>query len=598
MRAANARPNRTGLHAVLTGKLITSITLLSLVAVTPARGADPSEVLLVVNDTNTISQAIGTYYAGVRAIPSENVFHLAPGTSDAETISRTTFNTQVRDPILQYLSVTKPHLKDQVRYLVLTKGVPLRISDAPEAYASLESELCLLFTPLLGDVGQSGWVNNPYYAKDQTFKSFSHVGIKYLACRLDGYEVPLDTATGVPTDVKGLIDRAQSPAAAGTFLLDQDSSKSGAYAQGNQWMTSAQATLLQLSQSVTLEPTTTFASNVAPILGYASWGSNDCCTAGAPYYGEVPIGSGNVYPGVFANGALATTYVSTSGRTFLTSQATYGQSLIADLIRLGASGANGHVYEPYLTAIARPQLLFPRYLAGYDAIEAFYMSIPYLSWQNTVVVDPLMKSAIVAVIPPKITFVSPAFGKHEGGTTVVIVGTDLGGPGDTVAVRFGGVLAPSAQFLGQNYLVVTTPPSNPGPVDLVVEVFQASAAAPTPFVFRPAMTGATTASIGQTAALQVEGAIGDAFIVFLGSTPTSLAAPPHGTLLLDPTALFIPVLQLPFASGFSTMPLQFQVPNDASLIGLVARFQAIVGDLQAGSPQTYFTNRLDLTLQP
>lgn len=576
-----------------------SITaLLAIAFAAPARAADPSELLLVVNDTSAISQAIGAYYAQARAVPAENVLHLTSGTSDAETISRATFNTQVRDPIVQYLSVTKPHLKDQVRYLVLTKGVPLRISDVPEAYASLESELCLLFTGLLGDAGASGWVNNPYFGKDQAFAGFSHVGIKYLACRLDGYETPLDPATGVPVDVKGLIDRALAPASAGTFLLDQDSSKGGAYAQGNQWMTSAQATLLQLSQSVTLEPTTTFASNVAPILGYASWGSNDCCTAGPPYYGEVPVGSGNVYPGLFASGALATTYVSTSGRTFLTTQATYGQSLIADLIRQGVSGANGHVYEPYLTAIARPHLLFPRYLAGYDAIEAFYMSIPYLSWQNTVVVDPLMKSAIVAFVPPKITFTSPTTGGHEGGTTVVIVGTDLGGPGDAVTVRFGGVVASSASFLGNDYIVATAPAAPPGPVALEVEVAKGTAVAPQPFLFRPAVTGAATASIGQSATMEVSGQIGDAFVLFLGSTPATLAAPPHGTLLLDPTAFFLPVLTLPFGPGLASAQLQFQVPNDASLIGLVARFQAIVGDLQPGSPATYLTNRLDLTVTP
>lgn len=562
----------------------------------PARAGDPSQVLLIVNDQSAISQAIGTYYANARSVPAENVFHLPVGTSDSETISRATFNTQVRDPIIQYLSVTKPHLRDQVRYLVLTKGVPLRISDTPEAYASLESELCLLFTGLLGDVGQDGWMNNPYYAKDQAFEDFSHVGIKYLACRLDGYETPIDAGTGVPVDVKALIDRAQAPANAGTFLLDQDSSKTGGFVQGNTWMTSAEATLLQLSQNVTMETTTTFASNVSPMLGYASWGSNDCCDPGAPYYGEVPVGSGNVYPGAFANGALATTYVSTSGRTFQSSPS-YGQSLIADLIRLGVSGANGHVYEPYLTAIARPQVLFPRFLAGYDAIEAFYMSIPYLSWQNTVVVDPLMKSGVIAVIPPKITFVSPPFGGHEGGTSVVIVGSDLGAVGDTVKVRFGGIEG-SASFLGSNYIVATTPVSAPGPVDIEVEVSGGTAVVPQGFVFRPAITGAASASIGQSAAMQVEGGLGDAFILFLGSATASLDAPPHGTLLIDPTGLFIPVLQLPFGPGQAVLPLQFQIPNDGGLVGLVARFQAIVGDLQSGSSATYFSNRLDLTIEP
>lgn len=88
-------------------------------------------------------------------------------------------------------------------------------------------------------------------------------------------------------------------------------------------------------------------------------------------------------------GAIAETFVSTSGRTF-TWPPIYGQSLIADLIREGVSAVKGYVYEPYLSAIAEPSILFPRYVSGYFMAESYYMASPFLSWMGVVVGDPKM----------------------------------------------------------------------------------------------------------------------------------------------------------------------------------------------------------------
>jgi uncharacterized protein (TIGR03790 family) len=65
------------------------------------------------------------------------------------------------------------------------------------------------------------------------------------------------------------------------------------------------------------------------------------------------------------------------------------QSLAADYLQEGATGASGHVYEPYLQATPRPNYLFPAYYAGRTLAESFYLSIPWLSWQNIVLGDPL-----------------------------------------------------------------------------------------------------------------------------------------------------------------------------------------------------------------
>ena len=65
------------------------------------------------------------------------------------------------------------------------------------------------------------------------------------------------------------------------------------------------------------------------------------------------------------------------------------QSMIADYLHEGATGASGHVAEPYLTLTPRPDLLLPAYYRGRNLAESYYLAIPAPSWMNIVVGDPL-----------------------------------------------------------------------------------------------------------------------------------------------------------------------------------------------------------------
>ena len=93
-----------------------------------------------------------------------------------------------------------------------------------------------------------------------------------------------------------------------------------------------------------------------------------------------------------------TEYVSTNGRPFERPPEDWNisnwqsrelwfhgspQTLTADYILEGATGASGHVHEPYLA------LLLPAYYQGRNLAESYYLAIPALSWQNIVVGDPL-----------------------------------------------------------------------------------------------------------------------------------------------------------------------------------------------------------------
>ena len=69
------------------------------------------------------------------------------------------------------------------------------------------------------------------------------------------------------------------------------------------------------------------------------------------------------------DGSIAETAVSTGARSFNWGTS-YGQSLIADILEVGVSGAKGYVYEPYLTAVSYPSILLSSYSSGYNHAES------------------------------------------------------------------------------------------------------------------------------------------------------------------------------------------------------------------------------------
>lgn len=325
-------------------------------------------ILVIVNTNSAISQAVGDYYLSKR--PAAHVCHIAAPA--AETIQRSDYDDAIKATIEDYLTTNS--LDDSIYYIVTTKGVPLRISAASgDDNASVDSELALLFRSYT----LASRFSNPYYGADARFDRSYNI---YLVTRLTGYETD-DDSDGIPDDVKSLIDRGIAPARnpAGTFVLDVDPTRDGgSYQMGNDWMRDAATGLAAGSFDCTLDETTTFVTGQSSVIGYCSWGSND---NNCP---PVPYSLGNTW----LAGAIATTYVSTNARSFQTGTP-YGQSLVADLIAEGVTGANGHVYEPYLDACSHPDLLFDRYTSGFNLAESYYCSIPYLSWQNVIVGDPL-----------------------------------------------------------------------------------------------------------------------------------------------------------------------------------------------------------------
>ncbi len=365
------------------------------------------EILIVVNEQSPISVAVGEYYRAARNVPASNVVRLSiplrdPHFSDRrdELILRSHFVDRIRDPLARFL--TDAGLVDQIEIIVTTKGVPLLLPAGPAGLsaaalrdspgASVDAEIALLFS---GRDGSRGIVEmvNPYYDADRPFAAFRAANpdapLRYLVARLDGYPTDVDPQTGVPADVKALIDAARGSPAPGPYLIDEDPRQKARTGGNLALLGPAAAALKSLGLFVLHDESPRFRSDVKSIAGYASWGSNDGGGAGPPYYGRI---GGALYPGSFAPRAVACDIVSTNARLF-THPPEYGQSLIADLIRLGVAGAAGYVREPTLTAVARPHIFLRRYAQGVPAVEAYFRSLPYLGWVNVYIGDPLMRVA-------------------------------------------------------------------------------------------------------------------------------------------------------------------------------------------------------------
>jgi uncharacterized protein (TIGR03790 family) len=245
--------------------------------------------------------------------------------------------------------------------------------------ASVDSELTLLYRRLKkGRHPLAGPLANPFDGHRRT--EFSHPAFAmYLVTRLTGYEFQ---------DVKRMIDRCQAAQNQGKFVFDLREADS---TQGNDWLRNAGFALPP--ERVLLDSTSRVLQKQSGVIAYASWGSNDRQRK------ERHLGF------EWLPGAIMTEFVSTNGRTFRRPPDSWNispswknpaaffagspQTLAADYIHEGVSGASAHVYEPYLQFTPRPEYVFPAYYRGRNLAESFYVGIPALSWQNIVIGDPL-----------------------------------------------------------------------------------------------------------------------------------------------------------------------------------------------------------------
>lgn len=390
-------------------RLVAALALItSLCAVSLAQRGDPRNVVVVINQNSPISVNVANHYMTVRGITKSIVLTTQDSAASAtnEYISYANYVSQIQTPVFTYLQ-SHP----EIYYVVLTKGIPIRIESyggtpivgsryfqqpaRPSvdsilnaySYSTANATLIAFGDPT--NYGQA-WINR-FWSWSTAFGAFraNNPGI-VLVNRLDGY---------TEADANALVDRSVAARSyAGKYLFDTDATKgytspaiqplgpaSGVSAADfNSDCERAANTLTPLRPSgdVVLDKTNAFLGGYSNLMGYASWGSNDAA-----------FNLTNYNSLTFAPGGLAETAVSTDGRTFLPGGPP-GQSLIADLIAQGATGAKGYVYEPFLNAIGSPTVMFRNYVVnGSNLAETLHSASRYVGWEDIVLGDPLCRPA-------------------------------------------------------------------------------------------------------------------------------------------------------------------------------------------------------------
>jgi tetratricopeptide (TPR) repeat protein len=217
----------------------------------------------------------------------------------------------------------------------------------------------------------SGPLPNRAYGATNTAQLNPTNGI-LLVARLDGPS---------PEIARGLVDKALEAERDGLWgraYFDTRSTSDSGYKLGDEWILAA----AQISRQIGLETTVdknpgTFPADfpMSQIAIYAGWYAND---ADGPF----------ALPKVeFMPGAFAYHLHSYSAATLRSTT----QGWCGPLLAKGAACTMGCVYEPYLSCTPNVAAFLARFANGFTFGEAAWAAQPVLSWQTTVVGDPLYR---------------------------------------------------------------------------------------------------------------------------------------------------------------------------------------------------------------
>ncbi len=371
-----------------------------------ARAANAGdEVVIVYNSRVPESKSVADYYAKQRHVPANQIFGFPLSTND--TMSREEFREGLQKHLAQafkqqklwelgpvIIRATTNHpgrvewrpIESRIRYAVLCYGVPLRIDKEPglkepgaeqlrpemrRDEAAVDSELALL--PLIEEKPPLfGPLRNAVYAATNTSLLHPTNGVLRVT-RLDGPS---------PAIARGLVDKAlqaETDGLWGRAYFDLRGITDPGYKIGDDWIRGASEICRRLGfETVVDEKPGTFPAGfpMSQIAFYAGWYDPN---ASGPF----------AQPTVeFMPGAFAYHIHSYSAATLHSSSQFWAGPLLAK----GATITMGCVYEPYLSGTPDVAVFTARLiLQGFTFGEAVYAAQPALSWQVTVIGDPLYR---------------------------------------------------------------------------------------------------------------------------------------------------------------------------------------------------------------
>ncbi len=376
------------------------------IAEAPAQTKTPgSEVVVIYNSRMPESRRVAEHYAMARGVPASQVTGFPLPSS--EEISRANFQENLQKPLFEFLRKQRlwktgmqavfstnstPAKKEpgvvesKIRYAVLCYGVPTKISKAAEIReaatehlkpelqrneAAVDSELALL--PLLErKLPIGGPLANPLFSATNATVMHPTNGVLMVA-RLDGPSADI---------ASGLVDKAIQAEKVGlwgnTYFDVRNTTEEG-YKIGDTWIRNASEIARRLGYDpVVDENPGTFPPGfpMSKVAFYAGW--YDEHVSGPFAHGGVD----------FMPGAFAYHLHSLSAGTIRSTN----RNWVGPLLAQGVTATMGSVDEPYLAGTPDISVFAARFLFnGFSFGESAYASQPVLSWQITVVGDPLYR---------------------------------------------------------------------------------------------------------------------------------------------------------------------------------------------------------------
>jgi len=368
-------------------KLLAALGPVCLLALTPPRilsaaSEDPAMVLIVVNDATPpepgtgalgASEYTGRYYAQARRIPLENIFHINtrtpsdPHSPDSWRISWDEFDSQIREPLRKFLE--RDGLKDRIKYVVTTYGVPSHISSY-RGYENLsvDSFLASVFSPLSDEVSSP----NPAFSADPGGMQPHRLPLDrvYAVTRLDGPSAELAVS---------LVERALRAErgitrTSGIGYFDyrgHSGSAAGASAEESVHQAAALCQEAGMDCQLNTRGATGAGISSAPNALWA-WGS--------PTEG-LPPG-----PYSFAPGAVGAQLAPDSAGTL---RSTETGALVPVWVSGGITATWGASSQPSTDLYANGDNLLNHLWSGYSFGESAYLATPSLNWKMIFLGDPL-----------------------------------------------------------------------------------------------------------------------------------------------------------------------------------------------------------------
>jgi uncharacterized protein (TIGR03790 family) len=371
-----------------------------------AHAASPGdEVVIVYNTRVPESKGVADYYAERRHVPTSQIYGFPLSTND--DMSRVEFKDTLQKPLVEALKKHKiweigptivhtmtnhpgrvewKPVHSKIRYAVLCYGVPFRIAHEPNFTeagiesvrpelrrdeAAVDSELTWL--PMIEEKPPlAGPLRNPVYGTTNTALLHPTNGV-LMVTRLDGPSAAI---------ARGLVDKALEAETNGLWgraYFDLRNITDPGYKQGDDWIRGAAEICRHLGfETVVDENPGTFpvAFPMSQIAIYIGW-----------YDGAVS-GPFTLPTVEFMPGAFAYHLHSFSAATLRSAT----QNWVGPLLAKGATATMGCVAEPYLTGTPDVAVFTARFIySGFTFGEATCASQPVVSWQTTVVGDPLYR---------------------------------------------------------------------------------------------------------------------------------------------------------------------------------------------------------------